>query len=397
MALLYCPHRFKQCILLRLRGGHRIFARVSRCLDFSGALWSSSSQLSLGLDLLAHGGNGAHRFIRHSWHSGAQGQQAHYAVIAHRSSYSRACCRLGDSPAGLRTRFISAHSRQRTLRQLHSSLRYAAAAVDRRRCGGTRVTVVLLTRCRNVLNLWLTVVLWGQLLEVLLGFGGQARYSYGWYFSRLHGGASALIILIVFLRSMLKLRDKVLRLNLELRQQASEDALTGLANHRIFFEELRRAVARHNRTPTALTLLVLDVDHFKRYNDTYGHAQGNLCLQTIAELLRISARRPDDLVARIGGEEFAILLPDTRIEGARTIAANIIRKLDETRLEHEASAFRHVTISIGGAVCDAACRPSEKTLFEFADKALYKAKSEGRNRLELLRFNVDAEMSAAER
>jgi diguanylate cyclase (GGDEF)-like protein len=251
------------------------------------------------------------------------------------------------------------------------------------------VCVVILSRCRSVLNLWLAVVLWGQLLEVLLGFGGQARYSYGWYFSRLHGGASALIILIVFLRSMLKMRDTVLRLNLELQHQVLEDPLTGLANQRDFFDELRRAVARHNRKPTSLTLLVLDVDHFKLYNDTYGHAEGNVCLRTIANLLQSSAKRPDDLVARIGGEEFAVLLPDTEIDGARAIAMNIIRKLAETRLEHKASSFRQVTISIGGAVCDESCRPPEKALFEAADKALYTAKSEGRNRLELVIFQSD--------
>jgi diguanylate cyclase (GGDEF)-like protein len=254
------------------------------------------------------------------------------------------------------------------------------------------VCVVVVTGCRSVLNLWLAVVLWGQLLEVLLGFGGQARYSYGWYFSRLHGGVSALIILIVFLRSMLKMRDAVLRLNLELQHQVLEDPLTGLANQRDFFDELHRAVARHNRKPTSLTLLVLDVDHFKLYNDTYGHAEGNVCLRTIANLLQNSASRPDDLVARIGGEEFALLLPDTEIEGARALAMNIIRKLAEAQLEHKASLFRQVTISIGGAVCDETCRPPEKAFFEAADKALYTAKSDGRNRLEIVKFESGASL-----
>jgi diguanylate cyclase (GGDEF)-like protein len=238
-------------------------------------------------------------------------------------------------------------------------------------------SVLWLTRCRSMLNLWLSVALWAQLLEVLLGIGGQARYSYGWYFSRLHGGTSALIILIVFLRSMFKLRDNVLRMNVELHHQASEDPLTGLANQRVFFEQLRRAVAQKQRHPTSLALLMLDVDHFKRYNDAYGHAAGNLCLQHVSLVMRTSARRPDDWVARIGGEEFAILLPNTGVEGARAVAANVIEKLQGLGLEHKASEFDRVTISIGAAVCDARSNVREEQLFEAADKALYKAKREG--------------------
>ncbi len=252
-------------------------------------------------------------------------------------------------------------------------------------------TVVLLTRCQTVLNLWLAVVLWAQLLEILLGIGGQARYSYGWYFSRLHGGASALIILVIFLRSMAKLRDRVLRLNVELQQQASEDSLTGLANHRIFFQELRRAVARHFRHPSSLALILLDVDYFKRYNDSYGHPQGNVCLQAIASLLRECARRPDDLVARIGGEEFALLLPNTQPEGAQTIAENILRGLADLRMEHQVSEFDRVTVSIGIATCTGICRPTERILYESADQALYEAKFNGRNRIEAITFLEDAD------
>jgi len=151
-----------------------------------------------------------------------------------------------------------------------TSLRFLLVASDVAALG----SLIWLTRCRSMLNLWLGVALWAQLLEVLLGIGGQARYSYGWYFSRLHGGISALIILVVFLHSMFKLRDNVLRQNVELYHQASEDPLTGLANQRAFFEQLRRAVARNHRDPKSLALLVLDVDHFKGYNDTYGHAAG---------------------------------------------------------------------------------------------------------------------------
>ena len=215
-----------------------------------------------------------------------------------------------------------------------------------------------------------------------MGIGGQARYSYGWYFSRLHGGVSALIILIVFLHSMFKLRDRVLRINVELQHQASEDPLTGLANQRVFFAQLKRAVAQSRRHPTSLALLMLDVDHFKRYNDVYGHPAGNLCLQHVSLVMRTSVRRPDDWVARIGGEEFAILLPDTDATGARTVAMNIIHKLQGLSLEHKASEFDRVTISIGAVVCDPTSDVREEQIFEAADRALYRAKRKGRNRLE---------------
>ena len=156
------------------------------------------------------------------------------------------------------------------------------------------------------------------------------------------------------------------------------DTLTGLPNRRAFNARLALEQARKRREPRALALLLLDVDYFKRYNDRYGHPAGDSALQAVAVLLRQACLRAADLPARIGGEEFAVLLPETDTKGAMEIAGRIEQLLRECHIVHEdSSAAPWVTVSIGIAL---ARDESLEAFVARADQALYTAKHHGRNR-----------------
>ncbi|MEM6960427.1 MAG: GGDEF domain-containing protein [Myxococcota bacterium] len=169
------------------------------------------------------------------------------------------------------------------------------------------------------------------------------------------------------------------QLQQEYRQSAVVDALTGLHNRRWLDEMLPRQLKRSRHDGDALSVLMIDVDHFKAFNDTHGHQSGDFVLHTVSQVLQSSVR-PTDRVARYGGEEFTILLPGTTIEGALRggdrvrgcVAATVLQLPDGTQLPP-------VTISIGAAESQADETPS--SLLARADEALYAAKNEGRNRV----------------
>lgn len=170
----------------------------------------------------------------------------------------------------------------------------------------------------------------------------------------------------------------------KLETLAVVDGLTGLANRRRFDERLLEEWSRAYREKTSLGLLMIDIDHFKAFNDTYGHQAGDECLHTVAVVLAGEAQRPSDLAARYGGEEFAILLPNTDAAGCARIGERIRRAIRETAIAHRGNApFGIVTASIGGAVCRPGSeRPLEHaSLIEAADRALYAAKDGGRDRV----------------
>lgn len=176
-------------------------------------------------------------------------------------------------------------------------------------------------------------------------------------------------------------REDLEAANTELDRMSRTDPLTGLGNRRAFDEARARELSRARRTNTPLALLLLDVDHFKAYNDTLGHAEGDVCLAAIAALLRDVARRPGDLAARIGGEEFALLLPDTDAAGAERLYAELRQTLNRGALPHPASPVGpRVTLSAGIAEYDAAGNETFKDFFAACDAALYAAKHAGRDR-----------------
>lgn len=166
----------------------------------------------------------------------------------------------------------------------------------------------------------------------------------------------------------------------QLEKLATLDGLTGLANRRHFNEVLEREWRRTQREGQALSLLLLDVDHFKLYNDLYGHQMGDSCLQKVGRLLSEFARRPGDLAARYGGEEFAVILPNTSRSAALQLASSICGAISEEKIDHRGNASGVVTVSIGVAEAHLDGETIE-ALIHAADTALYKAKAEGRNRV----------------
>jgi diguanylate cyclase (GGDEF)-like protein/PAS domain S-box-containing protein len=162
------------------------------------------------------------------------------------------------------------------------------------------------------------------------------------------------------------------------------DGLTGLANRRRFDERLQEEWARACREGTSLSLLMVDVDHFKKFNDQYGHQAGDACLQTLAQVLATEARRPADLAVRYGGEEFAMLLPNTDAAGCKLVGERIRRGLQQLSIPHALNIpSKRVTVSLGGtAIRLRADGPAESSsLVQMADRALYAAKEGGRDRL----------------
>jgi diguanylate cyclase (GGDEF)-like protein len=165
----------------------------------------------------------------------------------------------------------------------------------------------------------------------------------------------------------------------ELGRLAETDGLTGLANRRRFDRVLDRELARARREAEGLSLVMLDADCFKAYNDRYGHQAGDAVLVALASAIRTGLLRPGDLGCRIGGEEFGIILPGTDERGARQVARSIQRAVAAAQITHEGSPFGRVTVSIGIACVVPNAETSPGTLYRSADAALYEAKASGRN------------------
>jgi diguanylate cyclase (GGDEF)-like protein len=182
-------------------------------------------------------------------------------------------------------------------------------------------------------------------------------------------------VLVTFLRSLGKLF-------LVMARQSSVDGLTGLANRRAFDEFFASQISLAVRTARPVSVILLDVDWFKKYNDTYGHPAGDETLRKVARAIDQVLKRGGDYGARYGGEEFAVVLPSTDREGARRVAQRIGNHVRAMNIEHSESAFGHVTVSLGVATFDPTLereRITEKALLERADGALYRAKHLGRD------------------
>ncbi len=193
-------------------------------------------------------------------------------------------------------------------------------------------------------------------------------------------------------RSVLRLKQEIDRrkarereleaLNRTLKDLSDQDGLTGVANRRRFDELYLTEWLRCRREQQPLAVLMLDIDFFKAYNDTYGHLQGDACLKLVARTIKESLRRPADFVARFGGEEFVVLLPATGFEGAMRLAEAIHSGVKAQSLEHKTSDVAPVvTVSIGLAFCVPNDGREPHLLIHAADTALYDAKRQGRDRI----------------
>lgn len=179
-------------------------------------------------------------------------------------------------------------------------------------------------------------------------------------------------------RSLQKLLVKKSR---SLRRQALKDALTGVANRRQFDVRLHWQFSRAIDEGTPLALVMLDVDYFKKYNDRYGHPAGDECLKAVANCVSGGRRRSDDLAARLGGEEFAILLPNTGLRGAIAVAEAIRKRVAAHQMTHVTGSSHSVTVSCGVHALVPIEGMTAAELVDAADRALYLAKTSGRNRV----------------
>jgi diguanylate cyclase (GGDEF)-like protein len=178
--------------------------------------------------------------------------------------------------------------------------------------------------------------------------------------------------------------QKLQEANGRLERLAREDGLTGLANRRHFNERLEAEIRRTRRVGKGLALITCDIDYFKRYNDNYGHPMGDACLITVSKVMQGLFKRGGDLVARIGGEEFAILLPETQLEAATKLAEALRLAVESAGIPHEYSKIAPViTISLGVAAASVEEERSSEWFMGEADGALYRSKVGGRNRVSI--------------
>ncbi|MDR6610450.1 sensor domain-containing diguanylate cyclase [Pseudomonas synxantha] len=178
---------------------------------------------------------------------------------------------------------------------------------------------------------------------------------------------------------LLDTQEKLLEVNRNLEGLALKDALTGLANRRQLDAFINVELGRARRSLSDLALLMIDVDHFKAFNDRYGHLAGDECLRKVSAIITDNIKRPGGLAARYGGEEFAVVLPGTDYVGAFLVAEKIRRAVLQAGIAHSDSSEGTVTVSVGVGASNAASQVRPEELIDAADKALYVAKASGRN------------------
>ena len=186
------------------------------------------------------------------------------------------------------------------------------------------------------------------------------------------------------LKQLQEAQNELAKVNEELQRLANSDGLTQVANRRCFDERLQSEWHRLMEGKQQLSLIMLDVDYFKRYNDCYGHQKGDNCLQQVAQAISRAVKRPADLVARYGGEEFAIILPNTFAEGAIAVAQLIQQEIQQLKIPHlQSEVSQSITLSLGVSTMIPTLDLSVEILINQADEALYQAKRQGRDRFSI--------------
>ncbi len=189
-------------------------------------------------------------------------------------------------------------------------------------------------------------------------------------------------------KALRKSQQRLAQANKILQRLSSLDGLTGIPNRRRFDQLLKKEWLRAIRHSSSISIIMLDIDFFKLFNDTYGHQGGDDCLKQVAETLEKSIHRETDMVARYGGEEFVAILPETGVQGALEVAKNMCSKVEDLHIPHESSKVTdHLTISVGVATAVPERSSQPETLIAAADQALYEAKNNGRNQVKSAGFH----------
>ncbi|GGF06306.1 hypothetical protein GCM10011611_09780 [Aliidongia dinghuensis] len=230
-------------------------------------------------------------------------------------------------------------------------------------------------------QLWLSVGMVAACFDVWLTYRGGAHFSLGWYLAMFGSVFTSLTVMVSLFYDLTRVYGHLAVANEALLDQAGRDGLTGLFNRRRLDEALAREWLRAKRDRQPLSVLMIDVDYFKGFNDTYGHQEGDACLRRLAAVLQDAVRRPADFVARYGGEEFLVCLPGTPAAGAYEIATKIRKALCDLAIPHAGSPLHVVTISIGLASLVPPEGMIADQLVAAADMGLYRAKSAGRDRV----------------
>ncbi|WP_158602030.1 GGDEF domain-containing protein [Pararobbsia silviterrae] len=243
----------------------------------------------------------------------------------------------------------------------------------------TVIAICVSGRFQTTLDVWLAVAALANLVDASLTLLGSARYSIGWYAARAASVVASTTVLSVLLWEINRLYRGLQRAHARLQEFSIRDGLTGVYNRRFFDERYAREIERAKRTGRPLSVLMVDVDYFKLFNDTHGHQRGDECLIAVATAISRQAARPGDFVARYGGEEFVLVLPDTDRAGAATVSERVRDAVSALRIPTPTPSGI-VTLSVGASTIERP-PPATDALLRAADTALYMAKNSGRNRV----------------
>lgn len=204
---------------------------------------------------------------------------------------------------------------------------------------------------------------------------------------RKEGKVEALVGFMFDISERKKTEEHLLRLQKQLEEFSFSDGLTGIANRRMLDTVLEREWAQAQRSQKPLSLILADIDFFKQYNDSYGHMKGDECLKRVAQTLSLAANRPRDFIARMGGEEFVWVLPETDAASAREVANKCLHLIRQAQIPHEASQVSSLlTLSLGVGTVVPSQQANALGFIEKVDELLYLAKHNGRKRAEFGQF-----------
>jgi diguanylate cyclase (GGDEF)-like protein len=238
-------------------------------------------------------------------------------------------------------------------------------------CVASLLTTATLSRGRTVLHLWLLVALVALLLDVTMTTGFPTAGTLGWYIAMFYRVLTSTLLLVPLLAELTAVSARMSTL-------AGLDGLTGLPNRRALDDQIEHFLSDGRRRNDIVAVLMIDIDHFKPFNDTYGHAAGDEALRAVAKVIKRSLGRSNDFVGRYGGEEFVVMLPDTDRDGALVVAERIRAAVSRLPVRF-APALQRITVSIGVASVQRSEIASGAQILGMADRALYNAKGAGRN------------------